>query len=974
VRPLRRCPLGRACCALVLVAVIAVPPAGAQEPAPPPNNARQAPAPADTAVRRDTARIVEWAEPDSVMRELMERAGHIATRYQGKRVIFDAKRKEIIILDSAAVGREKTTLIADTIRYNDSLKIVRAQGDTIVLRDPSQTADLVATGRLIYDISARQGSGTDIRTSVLSGEIWFVEGPHTGFRTDTTSGERTFYATSGTITSCDLIEPHYHFRAKEVKMVGRRALIARPAVLYIRDIPVLWVPFIYQDLRKGRRSGLLPPRFGFSDIVRNSTNYRRHIDGLGWYWAMNDYMDAQIEMGWRSGARATDSDPGWLDWRAQWQYHWLARAMRGGLAWSNSRWTDGRSGSSYRLWHSQQFARGSSLRADLNYTTNTRLERNRSVTAEQSFATISSSASYDRNIGPFRMSLGGTQKQSSGRDEIQRTLPNLSLTPLGGAIALASWLEWTPQLTLQNNQVLDLLVGEPRVAFRYTTRPGGGFDSVRVVGDQRSTTVGFQTPLRIFGFNWTNSISIADKEQDHPVVWDIVDPNDPNVRLPRVYSRGFSTEIEWNTSFSLPNIFQGRLNLVPSISVQNQSSGPFAIRNELTGGKYVRQGKRFAYGLSMAPTLYGLFPGFGPVTRFRHTLSPTFSYTYAPAGHVSDEFLAARNQARAGNLSDITQQSLTFGFSHNLEAKLRGRGGDTSEANVRKIKVFSMGFTPITYNFERARKTGKASKGFETDNFGISLSSDLLPGLQMNTQYSLFEGNVASDTARFKPFRTSTSISASIGRERNPFAFLARVFGKAVPSSEVPEGPPEQDTLPGDRPPVSPGGFGAARDPRGIDTRQGWSAELSYSYSRQRPPRGVDFTIVDPRARCRNILDAGLRALCEEQALAELPDDSLPSQQGVPRVLLPPQSSLRGSFSFNLTPKWAAQWSTAYDFETGDFADHSVTLQRDLHDWRATFGFNRSPLGNFAFSFFIALKAEPQLKFDYNRSTYRAQQ
>jgi hypothetical protein len=46
-----------------------------------------------------------------------------------------------------------------------------------------------------------------------------------------------------------------------------------------------------------------------------------------------------------------------------------------------------------------------------------------------------------------------------------------------------------------------------------------------------------------------------------------------------------------------------------------------------------------------------------------------------------------------------------------------------------------------------------------------------------------------------------------------------------------------------------------------------------------------------------------------------------------------------------------------------------VTLQRDLHDWRATFAFTQSPNGNFAFSFFIALKAEPDLKFDYNKAT-----
>ena len=453
----------------------------------PPRVPRQVPGAQDTTAR-DTTRLVEWAEPDSVMAELLARAGYLATRYQGDRVIFNAKTKEIIVLGTAAVGREQTTLIADTIRYNDSLKVIQALGDTIVLRDPSQAADLVARGQLRYDIASKQGTGTDIETRVETGEVWFVEGPHTGFRTDTTSGERTFYATSGSITSCDLTEPHYHFKAKEVKMIGRRALIARPAILYIRDIPVLWVPFIYQDLRKGRRSGLLPPRFGFSDIVRNSTTYRRHIDGLGWYWAMSDYMDAQVEMGWRSGARGTDADPGWLDWRAQWKYNWLSRAMRGGLAWSNSSWTNGRSGSSYRLWHSQQFSQKSSLRADLNYQTNTSLERDRSVTVEQTFATIYSSLSYDRDFGLFRMALGGTQQQSAGREEIRRTLPTLSLTPRG-AISLASWLEWTPQLNLTNSQTLDMNVSDPRVGFRYTPRPGGGQDSAQIVGDQRTTDI-----------------------------------------------------------------------------------------------------------------------------------------------------------------------------------------------------------------------------------------------------------------------------------------------------------------------------------------------------------------------------------------------------------------------------------------------------------------------------------------------------
>ena len=79
-----------------------------------------------------------------------------------------------------------------------------------------------------------------------------------------------------------------------------------------------------------------------------------------------------------------------------------------------------------------------------------------------------------------------------------------------------------------------------------------------------------------------------------------------------------------------------------------------------------------------------------------------------------------------------------------------------------------------------------------------------------------------------------------------------------------------------------------------------------------------------------------------------------------------------GQFAFGITPNWSASWNTSYDFVRHEFAEHMVTLQRDLHDWRAVFSFTRSPNGNFAFSFFVALKAEPDLKFDYNKATIRS--
>ena len=98
--------------------------------------------------------------------------------------------------------------------------------------------------------------------------------------------------------------------------MSNTVLVARPVVLYIQDVPVLWLPFIFQDLRPGRHSGLLIPQFGFSDIIRPSSSYSRQISNVGYYWATNDYMDLTGRINWFSGrfvALGFQTDYRWLN-------------------------------------------------------------------------------------------------------------------------------------------------------------------------------------------------------------------------------------------------------------------------------------------------------------------------------------------------------------------------------------------------------------------------------------------------------------------------------------------------------------------------------------------------------------------------------------------------------------------------------------------------------------------------------------
>jgi hypothetical protein len=179
--------------------------------------ARPAAVAGDTA-RADTVRaLVEWVEPDSVERELLARGGFVATRYQGNRVVFDARTRTLQLEGApGAVARGQALLVGDTIFYNDSTQIVVVRGDTNILRDPAQhAADVVARGSLTYDLTRGRGSVTHISTAVTSGEQWFVQGRDAFFVRDTAGvSPTTFFVRAGAFTTCDDSIPDYHFRAK----------------------------------------------------------------------------------------------------------------------------------------------------------------------------------------------------------------------------------------------------------------------------------------------------------------------------------------------------------------------------------------------------------------------------------------------------------------------------------------------------------------------------------------------------------------------------------------------------------------------------------------------------------------------------------------------------------------------------------------------------------------------------------------
>jgi hypothetical protein len=524
-------------------------------------------------------------------------------------------------------------------------------------------------------------------------------------------------------------------------------------------------------------------------------------------------------------------------------------------------------------------------------------------------------------------------------------------------------------------------------AFVFTTNPETGQRDSSLSKDRssRDETITVGAPIQIFGWALNNSVNIHYTRQNFPQQFSIYDVETGQVTATRIFASTYQSQVDWNPDFRLPSLWQNRLNITPSISLQNADPGPYWVASERTNGVYVSQRKRITAGLSAAPTLFGLFGGFGPFQRIRHSITPTLGWSYGPRADVSDEYLAALGRTRANSFVDLPLNNLTFGLTQLFQAKLRSRN-DSNPDGGQKIDLLAISMTPLNYDFARAQEAERRGQlhwrtsGFTTETWGYSLRSDLLPGFDFSSQYSLFLGSTLSDTAEFKPYLTSISASFNLSRDNNPLTVFRKLFGAPPPPTDSAKRAQALDDASRVRAenaaaqPVA----GTVRGPeRFLDRTPGWRARIDLTRSSPRPPKpGPNVINFDPQAQCQQIAGANplLFDACvnakRSQPTTEQPVTSLTA--GGPAYNIPPTTNVTSDVAFNVTPHWGAHWTTSYDLEHHAFASQNVQLQRDLHDWEALFGYTQSPNGNFAFTFTIRLKADPDIKFDYNRATVRS--
>jgi len=169
-------------------------------------------------------------------------------------VIADAAGR-LSLRGSAEVRRRDAVVKGDEIEYQQDSGQLRVRGNGLIMREGS-----IVRGPA-FDYNLQTDSGY-----MAQPDFWFGAGAGSGSADAAEIFSRTHMRlTNVEYTGCPCPEPAWVIRSPRVDLhFDDNEGVARDGVLYFKDVPLLYSPWLSFPLRKERKSGFLLPTYGTS--------------------------------------------------------------------------------------------------------------------------------------------------------------------------------------------------------------------------------------------------------------------------------------------------------------------------------------------------------------------------------------------------------------------------------------------------------------------------------------------------------------------------------------------------------------------------------------------------------------------------------------------------------------------------------------------------------------------------------------
>lgn len=725
---------------------------------------------------------------------------------------------------------------------------------------------------LSYNLATGRGRVVGARRGMNEG---FVEGSVTKVFEDS-----TIFLQDGIYSTCDCPPgetPSYSLRSNQMKL-SDRWVYSGPIQLFIFNIPTPFVlPFGFLPNVEGRRSGPLPPQYGEDERGLYLRNW-------GWYFAMNDYMDLQLEFGiWSQGSyqiRPTFRYSKRYNYSGNLQVDYTSnrRGERG-----DPNFSQNRQGS--LSWSHQQ-----TVNPTTDFNSNLRL-----VTSSNVLRT--SSNDYDDNVrqsisssmrfgtrwpeGGRRLNVSMNHQQNFADNSVSVTLPSLSFSnnsfkPFESDNTTRQNQAWYERLTLESYRF--------DIDNRYNFRPQN--DSLAALIPWYEALVSPSKFRRATG-------------EDEP----------------------FDFQATHRTGLSLPFSLQRyRLNISPNISYDSEWYIR-TVRKELdpgtdsTDARVVEASdpgffarREFNSGISANTTFYGLFPvGVGAYQGLRHTVRPSISFSYRPNYNTdfwgyTRTFTNAQGETERYDIIDgrtvrgtSEQRSMSFRLGNVFETK-RVRTDSTGESQSQSLRLLNLDLSS-SYNF--------AADSLKLSDIQMSARTDILDQFDISFRSTFSPYALGSQNQVIDRFVVEEK-GFGIARLTNLNLTLGTSLDGGEPARGGAQQQPQQPS-----PGAGAGGYGGPGSPAasgqhaGMDTPQldpyanfsiPWSLNLDFSYSLRKTGRRTTR-----------------------------------------------RANLNTRFQFSLTPQWNVSGRTGYDFIERELVRTDISINRSLGCW--IMSFNWVPFG-----------------------------
>ena len=207
--------------------------------------------------------------------------------YAEDSVVVMIKNKKILLYGKTKTEYQDVVLTAPQVSVDQQTQVMTAVNSKdstgMVLEDAhfKQGESEFTSDTIVYNIKTQKGLTKN--TITQSGEM-FVHGEVVKKVDDNVT-----FVKRGFFTTCNLDDPHFGFRANQLKVINKKVAVSGPAHPEFEGVPVpVYLPFGFYPLSQGRKSGLLPPQFATNE------QFGLGLEGLGYYKVFNEYWDTKF--------------------------------------------------------------------------------------------------------------------------------------------------------------------------------------------------------------------------------------------------------------------------------------------------------------------------------------------------------------------------------------------------------------------------------------------------------------------------------------------------------------------------------------------------------------------------------------------------------------------------------------------------------------------------------------------------------